>query len=73
MIEPQDIVVGLKLALSAGNESYAALAKVLGMSASEMHAAVGWLTDARLLDPDSRKIRRKPFGEFLIQCVPASG
>ena len=70
VIKPQDIVVGLKLALSAGSESYAALAKVLGMSASEVHAAVGRLADARLLDPDSRKIRRKPFVEFLLHGVP---
>jgi hypothetical protein len=70
MIKPQDIVVGLKLALSTGNESYAALAKALGMSASEVHAAVGRLAEARLLDPDSRKIRRKPFVEFLLHGVP---
>jgi hypothetical protein len=70
VIKPQDIIVGLKLALSAGNESYAALAKALGMSASEVHAAVGRLANARLLDPDSRKIRRKPFVEFLLHGVP---
>jgi DNA-binding Lrp family transcriptional regulator len=70
MIKPQDIVVGLKLALSAGNESYAALAKALGMSASEVHAAVGRLAEARLLEPDSRNVRRKPFVEFLLHGVP---
>jgi len=70
VIKPQDIVVGLKLALSAGNESYAALANALGMSASEVHGAVGRLADARLLDPDSRKVRRKPFVEFLLHGVP---
>lgn len=70
MIKPQDIVVGLKLALSAGNESYAALAKALGMSASEVHAAVGRLAEARLLEADSRNVRRKPFVEFLLHGVP---
>jgi len=70
VIKPQDIVGGLTLAPSAGNESYAALAKALGVSASEVHAAVGRLADARLLDPDSRKIRRKPLVEFLLHGVP---
>lgn len=70
MIKPQDIVVGLKLALAAENESYAALAKALGMSASEVHAAVGRLAEARLLEADSRKVRRKPFVEFLLHGVP---
>ncbi len=70
MIKPQDIVVGLKLVLSAGDESYAALAKALGMSASEVHGAVGRLVESRLIEPDSRKIRRKPFVEFLLHGVP---
>lgn len=70
MTKPQDVVVALKLALAAGNEAFATLAAQLGMSASEVHAAVGRLTDARLVESDSRKLRRKPLVEFLLFGVP---
>src|SRR5687768_8482268 len=71
MTKAQDVLVALKLALSNGNgESYAALAKTLGMSASEVHASVGRLTEARLLEPDSRRVRRQPLVEFLLYGVP---
>ena len=71
MTKAQDVLVALKLALSDGNgESYAALAKALGMSASEVHASVGRLTEARLLEPDSRRVRRQPLVEFLLYGVP---
>lgn len=61
----------LKLALSPqGGESFAALAKALGMSASEVHASVGRLEEARLLESESRSVRRKPLVEFLMHGVP---
>ncbi len=69
--KPQDILVGLKLALSSeGGKSFAVLAKELGMSASEVHASVGRLEEARLLEGESRSVRRKPFVEFLLHGVP---
>lgn len=71
MTKPQDILVVLKLALSrAGEGSFATLAKALGMSASEVHGAVGRLLEARLLEAESRSVRRKPLVEFLVHGVP---
>ncbi len=69
--KPQDILVILKLALSSERaQSFAALAKALGMSASEVHASVGRLEEARLLERESRAVRRKPLVEFLVHGVP---
>lgn len=69
--KPQDVLVVLKLALSAqGEKSFAVLAKELGMSASEVHASVGRLVAARLLDRESRTVRRKPLLEFLLHGIP---
>lgn len=71
MTKAQDILVVLKLSLSSeGGESYAALAKALGMSASEVHASVGRLEDARLVERQSRSVRRKPLVEFVVHGVP---
>jgi DNA-binding Lrp family transcriptional regulator len=71
MTKAQDILVVLKLALSSqGGESFAALAKALGMSASEVHASVGRLEEARLVEAESRSVRRKPLVEFLVHGVP---
>lgn len=66
----QDILVALKLALSdRKGDSFATLAKSLGMSASEVYASCSRLSEARLLMPDSRTVRRKPLLEFLIHGV----
>lgn len=71
MTKAQDILVVLKLALSSEQgESFAALAKALGMSASEVHASVGRLVEARLVEGESRSVRRKPLVEFLVHGVP---
>ena len=40
------------------------------MSASEVHASVGRLEEARLVDGESRAVRRKPLVEFLVHGVP---
>jgi DNA-binding Lrp family transcriptional regulator len=68
--KPQDVVVALKLALLGERRSYADLGKELGMSASEVHAAVRRLIEARLMDPDSNEIRRKALRSFLVHGVP---
>lgn len=68
--KPQDIVVALKLALNANDLSYAALGESLGMSASEVHAAVRRLIGARLLDPDTKQVRLEAFRKFLVHGVP---
>lgn len=66
----QDLVVVLKLALDGWGDSYAGLALQLGMSASEVHASVRRLTEARLLDPDTKEVRREALRNFLVHGVP---
>jgi hypothetical protein len=70
--KPQDIIVALKLAMGGPDLSYAGLGKELGMSASEVHAAVRRLKDARLLDPETKRIRLEAFRNFLVHGVPYS-
>jgi DNA-binding Lrp family transcriptional regulator len=69
-LKPQDIVVALKLCLVKEPGSYAALGKSLGISASEVHAAVGRLTEAGLADLDSKRIRRAKLRDFIVHGVP---
>lgn len=66
----QDVVVALILALGGSELTYAELARALGMSASEVHAAVRRLTDARLLEPDSRRVRLGALRNFIVHGVP---
>jgi DNA-binding Lrp family transcriptional regulator len=68
--KPQDIVVALKLCLESARRSYAELGQELGMSASEVHAAVRRLGEARLVDPKTREIRREALRNFLVHGVP---
>jgi DNA-binding Lrp family transcriptional regulator len=68
--KPQDIVVALTVCLSSVKRPYADMAKLLGMSASEVHAGVRRLIEARLLDPETNQIRREVFCNFLIHGVP---
>src|ERR1035438_1309950 len=71
-LKPQDIVVALKLCIIKEPESYAALGKSLGISASEVHAAVRRLTEAGLADPDSKGIHRAKLRDFIVHGVPYS-
>ncbi len=64
-----DIVVLLKLLLDGGGKPYAQLSKELGMSASEIHAAVRRCVEAGLVDPDSREPLRKPLEDYLLYGV----
>lgn len=70
--KPQDVIVALRLAMRGVELSYADLAKELGMSASEVHAAVRRLMDARLLDPETKRVRVEAFRNFLVHGVPYS-
>jgi DNA-binding Lrp family transcriptional regulator len=66
----QDVLVVLKIALGGLQHSYADLAIQLGMSASEVHASVRRLIDARLLDPQTKDIRREALRNYLVHGVP---
>jgi hypothetical protein len=68
--KPQDILVALKLALCADHSSYASMGKALGMSASEVHAAVRRLVEARLVDPETKKVRLVVLRNFLVHGLP---
>ena len=68
--KPQDVLVALKLCLDATKRSYADLGQALGMSASEVHAAVRRLVVARLVEPETRQVRREALRNFLVHGVP---
>ncbi|GAB5559827.1 MAG: hypothetical protein SynsKO_14740 [Synoicihabitans sp.] len=70
MTKPQDVLVALKLFLVRAEGTYAELAKELGMSASEVYAAVKRLEKARLIESGSRRVRLKALREFLNHGVP---
>jgi hypothetical protein len=65
-----DVLVALKLSLGGLRHSYAALAVQLGLSASEVHAAVRRLIEARLVDPATKDIRREALRNYLVHGVP---
>ena len=64
-----DVVVLLKLLLDGADKPYAQLSRELGMSASEIHAAIRRCAAAGLVDPDSRKPLRRPTEEYLLHGV----
>jgi DNA-binding Lrp family transcriptional regulator len=68
--KPQDVLVALRLVLDARDISYAELGKELGMSPSEVHAAIRRLREARLVEPDTRRVRMESLRNFLIHGVP---
>ena len=70
LTKPQDVLVALKLCLGGAKQSYANLGQSLGMSASEVHAAVRRLADARLIDPETKEVRREALRNFLVHGVP---
>ncbi len=65
-LKPQDLVVICKLLIEDEKVlPYARMAKELGMSASETHAAIGRLKEGRLVVPSGRNVQRKTFRDFL--------
>jgi len=66
-LKPQDLYVALYLCLE-DSLSYAEMAARLGLSASETHACVNRLSDARLTV--DRKIKRGLLLQFLIHGAP---
>jgi hypothetical protein len=68
--KPQDIVVALKLCTGGDVCTYAELGSALGMSASETHASVRRLEDARLVEPGTKHVYRDALRNFLVHGVP---
>lgn len=69
-VKGQDVVVILRLANTGPAKSYADLGKAVGLSASEAHAAVRRLVEARLLDADQTHVHRHSLLKFLVNGVP---
>lgn len=69
-MKPQDIVVALKLAAAGPAKSFADLGASLGISASEAHAAVRRLAEAKLWDADLKRINRQALLGFLVHGAP---
>jgi DNA-binding Lrp family transcriptional regulator len=67
MTKGQDILVLLKLVAQSGKKlSYMQLAASLGMSPSEVHAAMGRLEQAGFLNAEERIPNRQAVREFLV-------
>lgn len=69
-LKSQDAVVALKLLSSGSAKSFASLGASLGISASEAHAAVRRLGEARLWDTELKRLNRQALLDFLVHGVP---
>ena len=69
MLKPQDTLVLLKLAVVEGAWTYPSLAESLGMSSSEVHAAVSRAKASGLYDAPKRAPIRKALLELLVHGV----
>ena len=65
-VQSQDIIIALTLAFNSEERSYAKLGEQLGLSASQVHAAVRRSEEAGLLLPGVRKVNRGALTEFLV-------
>ncbi|MGH7627873.1 MAG: hypothetical protein ACREOF_00470 [Gemmatimonadales bacterium] len=68
-LRPQDVAVALELALRP-RQGYEPLADAVGLSLSQVHAAVKRLILARLVAPDERRVAVSTFVDFLVAGVP---
>jgi hypothetical protein len=69
-LKQQDVIVALKLSLSESWAGYAILGQDLGMSMSEVHAAIRRLVESQLYDGESNHVRRRRLFEFIIHGLP---
>lgn len=71
MLRPQDILVVLRLLLSAEGkrETLQELSVELGLSASQVHAAIRRAAQSRLVDELSREVNRSNLKEWLVHGV----
>lgn len=69
-LKSQDIIIILKLVtLGERRWSYACLAKELGLSASGVYEGINRAIEAKLLDPTTKKPRKKALEELLVHAV----
>jgi hypothetical protein len=65
MLKPQDVLAAVVL-LDLSDWTYAELAAVMRVSASEAHAAVDRASECGLVDATTRTVRRAAFCEFVV-------
>lgn len=70
-LKSQDLVVALKLCLGGSALPYADLSKQLGISVSEVHAAVKRLEEGGLIRPGSKEVLRQPLLNLIQYGVAA--
>ena len=69
-LKSQDIIIVLKLvALGERRWSYPSLAKDLALSSSGVFEGINRAIEARLLDPSTKKPRKRALEEFLVHAV----
>jgi hypothetical protein len=68
-LKPQDVVVALKLAVDPSPWTYPSLARRVGLSVSEAHAAVHRGVEARLIGRQTLRPLRRYLIDFLIHGV----
>lgn len=69
-LKGQDVLLILKLLSDGGRKgTYAELAKVLGISASEAHAALGRAREAGLVHPLEDRVLKSAMAEFLLHAI----
>lgn len=69
MLKPRDIVVLLKVKISQNRWTYKELAKSLGISSSEVHAALKNCDESGLYVDRSRRVLNSALIEFLIHGI----
>jgi hypothetical protein len=69
VIKGQDILVLLKLLREPDGWTVRSLAESVGLDPAGVHRALGRLQDARLVDPDGRRVNRSNVDEFLVHGV----
>lgn len=62
--------MALKLSLLREWLGYIPLGASLGLSLSEVHAAVRRLGESRLFDEETKQVRRRPLLEFIVHGLP---
>lgn len=60
------MLVALKLSLAKQRPGYVPLGRALGMSISEVHAAIRRLAESQLFDESTQQVRRRPLLEFVL-------
>jgi DNA-binding Lrp family transcriptional regulator len=70
MLKPQDVLVLLRLAGETRPWSFQQLSQELGMSVSEVHAALKRAEESKLYNAKKRQVQRESLLEFAVHGIP---